>query len=81
MKDLIALEQAGIGPTTKHPNVYVCRIEQLQAFADLIRKESEAERDRLRVALTEMMEFAGIIEERCDSYATNLARQALEEAR
>lgn len=35
---------------------------------------------KLLSALKEMMEYAGIIEERCDSVATNRARAAIAEA-
>ncbi len=34
----------------------------------------------LLAALQEMMEYAGIIEERCDSVATNMARRAIAKA-
>ena len=43
-----------------------------QARADL-----EAENQRLREALEGMLEYSGIIEERCDCIATNAARAAL----
>lgn len=60
MTDLIALaKQAGAySYTSKYEpgRTFVSfSPELLQAFADLIRKESEAERDRLREALTDII--------------------------
>ena len=54
--DLIALaKQAGAICTPVHFSRCIAEFDNqsLQAFADLIRKESEAERDRLREALKE----------------------------
>jgi hypothetical protein len=39
-----------------------------------------AQRDALLEALKELMEYAGIIEERCDAVATNKARAAIKQA-
>ena len=57
-------------------------LEIISAGSQAISYYDEAERlrqqlDELVSALKEMMGFAGIIEERCDDSATNLARAAL----
>lgn len=43
-------------------------------------QRAEAQRDALLAALKELMEYAGIIEDRCDAVATNKARAAIAKA-
>jgi len=52
-------------------------LPQLEQFATLLQTKDREVIRQLGEALTEMMEYAGIIEERCDSIATNKARAAL----
>jgi len=81
--DLIALaKQAGMIPKCveiDHADevlLHAFTVKDLQAFADLIRKESEAERDRLREALEKLARL-GNGDQYGNSIGNDIARQAL----
>lgn len=53
-------------------------IEEMGRIVEI--RRLTAQRDALLEALKELMEYAGIIEERCDAVATNKARAAIKQA-